>query len=44
MITAARSTVVGTPDASRISPTSVRERRCGESRPVGTSRGVSPPR
>ena len=30
-MTAARSTAVGTPDASRISPTSSRERRCAES-------------
>ncbi len=36
MMTAAWSTVVGTPEASRISPTSRRESRCGDSSsPVG---------
>ncbi|CPU67413.1 Uncharacterised protein [Mycobacteroides abscessus] len=42
-MTAARRTVVGTPDASRISPTSLRDARCGDSSPSGTS-GNSPPR
>ena len=34
MITAARSTTVGTPLASRMSPTSARERRCGDRSPA----------
>ena len=41
MMTPACSTIVGTPESSRIRPTSVRERRCRESRPVA---GCSPPR
>jgi hypothetical protein len=41
MITAARSTVVGTPLASRISPTSLRESRCSLS---SSPSGYSPPR
>jgi hypothetical protein len=41
MITAARSTAVGTPLVSMMSPTSLRERRCGD----GTSSaGIRPPR
>lgn len=44
MITAARSTAVGTPEARRMRPTSARERRWGESACSGTPAGVSPPR
>lgn len=40
-MTAARSTVVGTPEARRISPTSVRDSRCGES---SSPSGIRPPR
>ena len=42
--TAARSTAVGTPESSRIRPTSARDRRCGDSSRVGTPAGVRPPR
>lgn len=44
MMTAARSTVAGTAEARKISPTSARERRCVESSRTGTPVGVSPPR
>ena len=41
MITAARRTVVGTPQASRISSTSLRLPRCSDS---SSSAGYNPPR
>ncbi|GHE60595.1 hypothetical protein GCM10018782_38600 [Streptomyces griseoaurantiacus] len=44
MITAARSAAVGTPESSRIRPTSARDRRCGESSRSGTPAGARPPR
>lgn len=44
MTIAARSTAVGTPESSRMCPTSARERRCGDSSFSGTPVGVSPPR
>ncbi len=44
MITAARSSAVGTPLARSTRPTSTRERRWGESRPAGTPAGARPPR
>ncbi|GAA3127173.1 hypothetical protein GCM10017687_47400 [Streptomyces echinatus] len=44
MMTAARRTAVGTPEASRMRPTSARDLRCGESRSPGTPAGVRPPR
>lgn len=44
MMTAARSTVTGTPASSRMRATSARERRCGESSRSGTPSGVRPPR
>lgn len=40
-ITAARRTVVGTPEASRISPTSLRDSRCGDR---SSPSGKRPPR
>ena len=43
MITAARSTAVGTPLSSRIRATSARDRRCAEGRP-SRSAGAGPPR
>ncbi len=41
MITAALSTTVGTLEASRISPTSARDRKCGDN---ASSVGLRPPR
>ena len=43
MITAARSTAVGTPLASRMRPTSARERRCGDAA-VRSGAASGPPR
>ncbi len=43
MITAARSTAVGTPLASRIRPTSARDRRCGDGTSASDA-GSGPPR
>ncbi len=43
-ITAARSTVVGTPESSRMRPTSARDRKCGDNSSSGTPAGVRPPR
>ncbi len=42
--TAARSSVTATPPSRRARPVATRDRRCGESRPSGTSTGTSPPR
>lgn len=44
MMTAARSTAVGTPDSSRIRPTSLRDRRCGDRVRSSAPSGTGPPR